>query len=168
MRVCSHLIYSHRFSWNMDINSRMEQWNAANRAFDDKEIEIALTPVAKSDANAEFWMRVSSRLPQGFRKSSFDINSRIDAWKKSENSLSGDAKSFLKSTSPFKKDESLESLDMDLVMAAIMEILDELDRRDEAPESKESEGSSEDKPEPKKEESKDEDSDKKDEEKKDD
>lgn len=148
----------------------MEQWNAANRAFDEKEVEIALTPVAKSDANAEFWMRVSSRLPQGFRKSSFDVNSRIDAWKKSENSLSGEARSFLKSTTPFKKDESLESLDMDLVMAAIMEILDELDRRDEAPEAEEAETPSENKPEPEpeKEESEDDTSEKKDEDKKDD
>lgn len=115
----------------MDINSRMQQWDAAGRAIYAEDVVSALKPIKKSNTGLEFWQNVAKYLPADFKKSaSFDVNARVDAWKKAEGSLSADVHTYLESTNPFKRTGALADLPMDVVFNLIDEILNELTRRE--------------------------------------
>ena len=102
-----------------DINSRMEQWSAANRAQHTEEISKALETPAQPAQTEQVTKSASIKeRAKPFMKSEgphFSIDDRMDSWIASERA--GDKATFesLKRSTPFKKAEETSQVVEDLM-----------------------------------------------------
>lgn len=150
-----------------DINARMEQWSAANRVHSTEELTKSLQQPSEPTATEPISKSASIQARAApFRKSKgpvFDIDSRVDAWNKSEKT--GDSATYqnLSSSDPFKKGleepsdavQMLSSMPPELVMDMVEMCLEKLENASEEPEPQEDAPKSE--PSPKDDEPKDKD-----------
>lgn len=140
-----------------DINSRMEQWSAANRAQHTEEIAKALETPAQPPQTEEVTKSASiAERAKPFIKSEgphFNIDARVDAWNHTEKA--GDSATFesLTKSDPFKKTDEPSEIVTQLMAEApealielAEECIDELEARtsDETTEEVEVEEKSED------------------------
>lgn len=116
-----------------DINSRMEQWSAANRAQHTDEISKALETPAQPAQTEQVTKSASiAERAKPFMKSAgpkFDINGRVDSWNASERA--GDKATFesLKRSTPFRKAEEMTQVVEELMQEspeALIELAEEL------------------------------------------
>ena len=131
-----------------DINARMEQWSAANRVHSTEELTKSLQQPSEPTATEPMTKSASIQARAApFRKSKgpvFDIDSRVDAWNKSEKA--GDTATYqnLSSSDPFKKGleepsdavQMLSSMPPELVMDMVEMCLEKLENASEGPEPK--------------------------------
>lgn len=131
-----------------DINARMEQWSAANRVHSTEELTKSLQQPSEPTATEPMTRSASIQARAApFRKSKgpvFDIDSRVDAWNKSEKA--GDSATYqnLSSSDPFKKGleepsdavQMLSSMPPELVMDMVEMCLEKLENASEESEPK--------------------------------
>lgn len=116
-----------------DINSRMEQWSAANRAQHTEEISKALETPAQPVQTEHVTKSASVKeRAKPFMKSEgphFSINDRMDSWNATERA--GDKATFesLKRSTPFRKAEEMSQIVEELMQEspeALIELAEEL------------------------------------------
>lgn len=116
-----------------DINSRMEQWSAANRAQHTDEIAKALETPAQPAQTEQVTKSTSIKeRAKPFMKSEgphFSINDRMDSWNATERA--GDKATFesLKRSTPFRKAEEMSQVVEELMQEppeALIELAEEL------------------------------------------
>lgn len=116
-----------------DINSRMEQWSAANRAQHTDEIAKALeTPVQPAQTEQVTKSVSIKERAKPFMKSEgphFSIDDRMDSWNATERA--GDKATFesLKRSTPFRKAEEMSQIVEELMQEspeALIELAEEL------------------------------------------
>lgn len=116
-----------------DINSRMEQWSAANRAQHTEEISKALeTPTQPAQTEQIAKSASVKERAKPFMKSTgpeFNIDERMNAWNASERA--GDKATFesLKRSTPFRKAEEMSQTVEELMQEppeALIELAEEL------------------------------------------
>lgn len=115
-----------------DINSRMEQWSAANRAQHTEELKKSIQEASAAEVtmpltrSAALKKRATPFIkPRGPR---FDINGRIDSWNRTEKALDSEIHRDLTSTDPFKRNDEPSEMAQMLMNAPPEVIMDMIER----------------------------------------